>query len=113
MAVKKRAEPVERMKELLKTPMEGEYTFVCDKGMGENIVHRIRVELSRLRKLAIQMGREPKHFKVLLRGIEEHPHDGKKEIVTLKKTRSPNDVSEEVIALIRECAHEPLPPIGG
>lgn len=103
MAAKTRSEPVLLLVDFIKSTKIGdEYSFECEAGRGENILHRMRVELSRLRSKAIQQGHQPKHFKVIHVKTEELPEG--KEKVTIKRTRSENNVSDEVFELIQEIS---------
>jgi hypothetical protein len=45
--------------------------FLCDAGLGEPILQRMRVKLSRVRKEMIRKGRRVKHFKM---HSSVHPH---------------------------------------
>ena len=72
------------------------YNFTVDIPVGEalNFVHRMRVELSRFRDKVRKRDRTPKHFKMLY--IKAEASGTKKCIITLKKSMSRNDVSEEL-----------------
>lgn len=74
-----------------KTDMEECYTFVYDgnKEAAEKFVHRMRVELSRLRKMLKSRGRKTALFKVLIVKMDEHEMPGGEKIrttVVLKKS---------------------------
>ncbi len=65
-------------------------------------VHRMRVELSRFRTKVRNRKRVPKHFKMLYIGVKE---TGKNScIITLKKSLSSNDVSEELDEIFDKVA---------
>lgn len=66
-------------------------------------VHRMRVELSRLREAFRQRypTRKPKQFKMLLRRIEELP-DGKCRIVLMKSDEFVNEVDEELETALQQ-----------
>lgn len=69
----------------VKTPMEGNFAFDVEAGFGQKIVHRMRVELSRLRDKARRMNAKVKPFKMIVISNEER--DGRDHIV-LKKTQT-------------------------
>lgn len=94
MPKESKSEAVLLTRKLIKeTPMEGFFTFIAPPGQGEKLLHRMRVELSRLRSAAIGAGYSPKHFKIV--HIETVTIDGK-DTVKIQRTRSSNNVSAEV-----------------
>lgn len=106
MPKKERSEPILKLVELLKeVAMDNEYSFEVPVGKGEKFLHRMRVELSRFRTKAKGMGYTAKHFKIL--HIKTELLAGEKqgmERVTVKKTRSGNNVSDEVHELLKEIS---------
>ena len=87
--------PKLKLIEFIKTTKEGEFFefTLAETTDAVKFVHRMRVELSRLRSKLIEMGKVASHFKMMLEKIEVK--DGK-QVVTLKRTTSANDVTAEV-----------------
>jgi len=81
---------------LKESVLDQDYTFEIDVDilMAQDFVHRMRVELSRLRDLARKRDKVPKHFKMLYINSESSG-DGKCSI-TVRKTLSANNVDNEV-----------------
>jgi len=104
-AKKPLSEPLALLNKLLKIEMNKNFDFICDAGKGQNLLHRIRVELSRLRTKAVQRGMTPKHFKIIHVSTELVKDDAGKEKVTIRRTRSENNVSDEIHELFSEIAH--------
>lgn len=76
--------------------MNKDFVFVVPVPQSEALtfVHRMRVELSRLRKKVIQLDRVPKSFKILfVEALEQGPNSC---TITLKKSLSRGDVSKEI-----------------
>lgn len=76
--------------------MDVDYEFIVDIPNSNALVfvHRMRVELSRLRTKVIQRDRIPKSFKMLF--IKSEAMGTLKCKITLKKSQSRNDVSGEI-----------------
>lgn len=87
--------------------MDHEFEFIVDIPVAEalNFVHRMRVELSRFRDKVRKQSRTPKHFKMLY--VRAEPSGTKKCIITLKKSLSRNDVSEELDSIFDVVAGGP------
>lgn len=80
------------------TQMQEDFVFE-NKGtetQAREFVHRMRVELSRLREIAKEREIVPKHFKMLLKSIE---CSGTVCKITLTKATSRLDVSNEIDAI--------------
>ena len=82
----RKSEAVKIMLEIIKHPMEKEFSFNAPIGQGEKRLHRVRVELSRLRNIAANHKITVKHFKLLEKEIKPHPDKPGVEIVTILKT---------------------------
>ncbi len=84
-----------------------DYNFTVDIPVEEalNFVHRMRVELSRFRDKVRKQDRIPKHFKMLYVGAIESGTE--KCVITLKKSMSRNDVSEELDSIFDVVAGGP------
>lgn len=80
----------------LKDSDEGEFVLSVDGNAqdAEKFVHRMRVELSRFRKLNAQNNRMNKPFKILMVNCEEHQNGTT--TVVLKKSMKGVDVFEGV-----------------
>lgn len=78
------------------TKMGDDFVFTHEgtEDQARKFVHRMRVELARLRDVAKERNIVPKHFKMLLRGIKV-VDSGSCEI-TLTKATSRLDVSNEI-----------------
>jgi len=83
---------------LQKADMDVDYDFIVDIPNSEALafVHRMRVELSRLREKVRQRNRVPKSFKMLF--VKSEPVSGSnlRCKITLKKSLSRDDVSGEI-----------------
>ena len=96
--------PKLKLIEFIKTAKEGdEFEFTLSMNTNaEKFVHRMRVELSRLRSKLIEMGKVASHFKMMLEkievktGLDANNKPYKYQVVTLKRTTSANDVTQEV-----------------
>ncbi len=84
------------IKFLKESTLDEDYTFEknIDIVLAQDFVHRMRVELSRLRDLARKMDKVPKHFKMLF--IKAEPLGDGKCSITLRKSLSANNVDNEV-----------------
>lgn len=76
------------------TPMEGEYKFTTSAGRGLDTVHRIRVDLSRIRAKLIARKYKLRQFKLLI--IDITTRDGR-DHVTLKKSQTVVQSTLEVL----------------
>lgn len=87
--------------------MDQDFAFTVDIPIGEalNFVHRMRVELSRFRDKVRKQARTPKHFKMLY--IKSEENGTEKCTITLKKSLSRNDVSEELDSIFDVVAGGP------
>ena len=87
--------------------LDKNFNFTVDIPVEEalNFVHRMRVELSRFRDKVRKQARTPKHFKMLYIKAEESGTE--KCIITLKKSMSRNDVSEELDSIFDIVAGGP------
>lgn len=76
--------------------LDEDYSFPVDIPNDEaiNFVHRMRVELSRFREKVKRSNRTPKSFKMLLIGSVKNGDN--KCIITLRKSQSSHDVSNEI-----------------
>lgn len=95
------SQPKEHLKKLVMQEFKEPYIFEVALGEGDNMIHRIRVELSRLRKKLIDMGKVPKPFKILKRSIQQVP-ERNVDIVILIKAIENDSITEEVSAMIDE-----------
>lgn len=93
------SEPKQHLKELVEKDYNEEYIFTVPLGKGENMVHRMRVELSRLRKKLIQKNKIPREFKVLCKSVVQDIDNGT-DIVTLVKAIENDSITEEMAGLM-------------
>ena len=76
-----------------------EFTLKGSKADAERFVHRMRVELSRMRDLVKLQGRTPKHFKMMFKEIIV---EGDKTRIVLIKTESARNVDNEVDDILEQ-----------
>jgi len=93
------SEPKQHLKNLVEKEYNTNYVFTTELGRGENMVHRIRVELSRLRRKLIERKQIPKDFKVICVSVEQDK-DNNKDTVTLIKTLESDTLTEEMVELM-------------
>ena len=75
-----------------------------DEEDAKKFVHRMRVELSRMRDIVKESGRMPKEFKVLTDSIEHNPMDGIT-LITLRKSVGANAaIAEDLDEIFDEIA---------
>lgn len=79
------------------------FTFKGTFKQAENFIHRMRVDLSRLRTLVRDRGHVPKHFKMLIISIKSNQNNTSQSI-TLKKAISKHDVSGIIDDIFKEVA---------
>jgi hypothetical protein len=79
-----------------------EYVFSVNgnEEAARRFVHRMRVELSRMRGYVKRRGRAIKHFKMIIVGFETNPDNAKQTIVTLRRTVSNDNVDADVDAIL-------------
>lgn len=87
--------------------LDKDFEFAVDIPIEEALqfVHRMRVELSRFRDKVRKQSRTPKHFKMLY--IKSDEKGTQKCTITLKKSLSRNDVSEELDSIFDVVAGGP------
>lgn len=88
---------------LRESELDKDFCFPVDIPVTEalNFVHRMRVELSRFREKVRKQSRVPKHFKMFYISATDKDDKGNhlgdnRCIITLRKSQSRNDVSEEL-----------------
>jgi hypothetical protein len=100
--------PKKQIIDFIRTTKTGE-TYVFDlpgtQDDAKNYVHRMRVELARLRSVVANSGHTPKHFKLMLISIDDLPNGGTR--VTLKRTESANDVTNLLDGIFNHIAGGP------
>lgn len=77
------------------------FKVIGNAAIADKFIHRMRVDLSRMRDLARQMGKVTRHFKMIVESLvydEETGHT----TVTLKRTTSALNVDNEVSELFDE-----------
>ncbi len=89
---------------LTNAELDVDYSFSVDIPASDALtfVHRMRVELSRFREKVRQRKRIPKHFKMLYIGVESTGDN--KCTITLKKSVSRNDISQELDDIFDQVA---------
>lgn len=97
MTMAKSPAKIEVIKFVKETTMEDFYTFNFRGSLDDakRFVHRMRVELSRMRDYVKSRGMSVKHFKMILIEYEEI-EAGKRVKITLKKTQSARNVDNEI-----------------
>ena len=70
----------------------------------KRFVHRMRVELSRMRDIVRDSGRVPKEFKVLLHNLEPDPLEGVTTITLLKTKGRTLQIADEVREIFDDIA---------
>lgn len=100
---------VAKTKEFIRTEMEQQYSFEVEEGYAQNTIHRMRVELSRMRKEVKRRGKKPKPFKMLVVSIEKlekRPEDiVAQERVTLLKTQNARQRISELLPELEADNH--------
>lgn len=95
----------ERLKDFIFMAIETNLVFECPHGEGVKIIQRMRVRLSKLRKIAIKRNRVIDEFKMLLISINQFEDENKiaMERVTLRKSKSKiTDISRELNKITEE-----------
>jgi hypothetical protein len=91
----------ELTKRFVKTEMESEFVFEVEEGFAQNTVHRMRVELARMRNIVKSRKIPLKQFKMLVISVETLPiKEGElvaQERVTLKKTQNARQKIQEIL----------------
>lgn len=80
------------------------FTITGNESQAQRFVHRMRVELSRMRNHAKAQGRTIRHFKMIIDKVETNPENEKQTIITLLRTTSAHNVDDEVDAIMDEIA---------
>lgn len=90
-------EYIESTKEILvklgKTAEDGSFTFWTPLGQGNRVVHRVRVELSRIRAQLANEGKRLKPFKLQAEVVPDKENN--RDVVTLTR-RKPGSVAQKV-----------------
>ena len=107
MTNKTRSQPKQMMIRFIKeTIKKQDFTFRLrgDESDAKRFVHRMRVELSRMRDTVKESGRVPKEFKVLLHDVVHEPMEGVTTIVLRKSEGKTVQIAEEVNEIFDDIA---------
>ena len=80
------------------------FRYIGSKVKAEQFVHRMRVELSRLRNKVKATGRVPRPFKTIIVSITPDPKKEGSHIVVLKKTMHRYDPSSQIDEVFEDLA---------
>lgn len=96
--VRKYSEPVQILHRFIKTAgMDEDFSFECPAlpvPLDKKYVHRMRVELSRIREQVRETGRTPKAFKLVHVRSDVSEDDDSKMTVVIRKSNKRNDASQ-------------------
>ncbi len=115
MSTRRKSKVKDTLLKFIKTTKDGEsFTFVVDgdKIVAANFIHRMRVELSRLREQVRQkLHKVPNHFKVYVENIEEYEvnENGKVKVkskVTLMRTTGYKNLTPELEEALQDLVVE-------
>lgn len=99
---KQYSEPVRILHEFIKTTdMEQEFDFICSEANVTRYLHRMRVELSRMREFVRAQGKKPKEFKLI--HVKTVVQDNKIAHVTIKKSLSRSPVMNMLSPLVLDA----------
>lgn len=91
----------ELTKNFIKIEMESEFVFEVEQGFAKNTVHRMRVELSRMRDVVKKSRLKLKPFKMIIISITDLPlREGEiisQQRVVLKKTQTSSQKVQEIL----------------
>lgn len=93
--VRVKSEPVQILHKFIKEAVQDvDFCFECPADLDRKYVHRMRVELSRLREQVRERGRVPKAFKLVHVRSETKEGDDTKMVVTIRKSNKRNEASQ-------------------
>lgn len=94
-SVRVKSEPVQILHRFIKEAlMDEDFTFECPDGLDHKYVHRMRVELSRLRDQVRERGRVPKAFKLAHVSSLPKAGDATRMLVVIRKSSKRNEASQ-------------------
>ena len=107
MSTKTKSQPKQMMikfiKETVQNP-EFQFRLRGNEDDAKRFVHRMRVELSRMRDVVRESGRVPKEFKVLLHEIDFDPMQGISTITLIKTEGKTIHIAEEINEIFDDLA---------
>ncbi len=82
------------------------FTFEIDGTLSQatRYVHRMRVELSRMRQLVKNRGRAPIPFKMILMDIQQQPIFPPRSIITLERSYAGQHIAKEINAIFDQLS---------